>query len=87
MYIMNWRCLQDFFGFHLARNAIWAFFIIVSLIFCRTHADYRTVIIIIDGARYSETFGDPQHTYIPSMGNLAQQGSCLTQFYNDSITF
>ena len=84
---MNWRWLQDFFGFHLARKAIWTFFIIVSLIFSRTHANFRTMIIIIDGARYSETFGDPQQTYIPSMGNLSQQGSYLTQFYNDSITY
>jgi hypothetical protein len=45
------------------------------------------MVIIIDGARYSETFGNPQFTYIPSMGNLAQQGSYLTEFYNDSITY
>jgi hypothetical protein len=50
-------------------------------------ADYRSVIVIIDGARYSETFGDSSHTYIPVMWNLAPQGSYLTQFYNDSITY
>lgn len=71
----------------ISRKAILIFFIFFSFLTSRTHADYRTMIIIIDGARYSETFGNPQFTYIPSMGNLAQQGSYLTEFYNDSITY
>ena len=72
---------------HVSRIAIGTFFIIVSLLTSQAQADYRSMIIIIDGARYSETFGDPQFAYIPTMGNLAQQGSYLTQFYNDSITY
>lgn len=43
--------------------------------------------IIIDGARYSETFGDSTHQYIPNMGNLASQGTIINTFYNDSITY
>jgi hypothetical protein len=50
-------------------------------------AEDKFMIVIIDGARYSETFGDPNHTYIPRMWNLRTQGTYLTQFYNDSITY
>lgn len=27
----------------------------------------KVMVVIIDGARYTETFGDPNHTYIPEM--------------------
>ncbi|NQT97846.1 MAG: alkaline phosphatase family protein [Candidatus Marinimicrobia bacterium] len=47
----------------------------------------NVVIIIIDGARYSETFGDVNRTYIPRMNQLAQEGSYLDHFYNDSLTY
>jgi hypothetical protein len=43
--------------------------------------------IIIDGARYSETFGDPDYTYIPHMAEIAKQGSVVDYFYNDSLTY
>lgn len=45
------------------------------------------MIIIIDGARYSETFGDPDHTYIPNMYSLSQDGTIIDNFYNDGITY
>lgn len=45
------------------------------------------MIVIIDGARYTETFGDPNHTYIPEMWGLRTQGTYLTNFNNDSLTF
>ena len=32
----------------------------------------NVVVIIIDGARYSETFGDPDYTHIPQMAKLAE---------------
>jgi len=47
----------------------------------------KMMIVVIDGARYSETFGDPNHTYIPNMWNLSKQGTVLENFYNDSLTF
>ena len=47
----------------------------------------KILIVIIDGARYSETFGDPNHTYVPQMWNLAQQGAYIDSFYNDSLTY
>jgi len=72
---------------YIVRQVTWATLLFILLFYFRVQADYRCVIVIIDGARYSETFGDPSQTYIPEMGNLALQGSSLTQFYNDSITY
>jgi hypothetical protein len=44
-------------------------------------------IIVIDGARYSETFGDPSHQYIPKIWNqLKPQGTIYTSFYNQGVT-
>ncbi len=47
----------------------------------------KVVIIIIDGARYSETFGDTQHNYIPKMWELSKKGTIVDNFYNDSLTY
>lgn len=51
---------------------------------------YKTrnvVILVIDGPRYSETFGDSTHQYIPFMWNkLRPLGTIYTNFYNDSMT-
>lgn len=45
------------------------------------------VIIVIDGARWSETFGDPDHRYIPHLAvDLAPIGAVNTEFYNDGLT-
>jgi len=47
----------------------------------------HTVIVVLDGSRYSETFGDTSHQYIPHMWNdLAGQGTIYTSFYNDGET-
>lgn len=47
----------------------------------------NVVIAVIDGARYTETFGDPTHQYIPRIWNdLRPQGTIFTSFYNDGIT-
>jgi hypothetical protein len=65
-------------------------FILIALLqvtsFC-----YKTEnvhILIIDGARYSETFGDTLHKNIPFLWNsLGPQGAIYTRFYNDSLTY
>jgi hypothetical protein len=47
----------------------------------------NVVIVVIDGARYTETFGDPAHQYIPNIWNqLKPLGTIYTSFYNDGIT-
>jgi len=47
----------------------------------------KMIIIIIDGARYTETLGDPSHSYTPEMWNLASQGTMVEQFMNDGYTY
>lgn len=49
--------------------------------------DEKTVIVIIDGARYTETLGDPTRTYTPKMWELAEEGTMIDKFYNDNYTF
>lgn len=45
------------------------------------------VLIIIDGARWSETFGDPDYQSIPHLANdLAPLGAINTAFYNEAMT-
>jgi len=45
------------------------------------------IIIVMDGARYSETWGDPTSQYIPLMsGEMKNQGIYYTHFYNNGPT-
>lgn len=52
---------------------------------------YKTenvVIIVMDGARYSETWGDTTHKYIPKLSNeLAPQGVVYSNFNNAGGTY
>lgn len=52
---------------------------------------YRTenvIVLVIDGARYSETWGDPEHNYIPvTAGELAPEGVINTQYFNNGPTY
>ena len=53
-------------------------------------AEYQTqnvVLVIIDGLRYSEGLGDPDHTYVPEMWELAQEGAIVEPFLNDFLTY
>lgn len=51
-------------------------------------AENRNVIlVIIDGARYTETLGDTSGQYIPNMKRIALQGAVLDSFINDSVTY
>jgi len=48
----------------------------------------NVIVIIIDGARYSETWGDSSHINIPRLSNnLAAAGIINTQFYNNGPTY
>lgn len=46
----------------------------------------NVVIVEIDGARYSESWGDPTHAYIPSMDSLKSSGVFFPNFFNDGLT-
>lgn len=50
-------------------------------------ADRYVVIAVIDGARYTETLGDPNHQYIPRLWNILRpQGIVYMSFYNNGVT-
>lgn len=54
--------------------------LIIFLFFCSTIISQNVIIVVIDGARYSETFGSDDK-YIPHMYNdLAPQGTIFTNF-------
>jgi hypothetical protein len=46
----------------------------------------NVVVILIDGPRYSETFGDSTHQYMPELWAIAQQNSWCSNMYNGAIT-
>lgn len=48
----------------------------------------NVIVIVIDGARYSETWGDTNRQYIPRLSNqLSKLGIINTQFYNNGPTY
>ena len=47
----------------------------------------NVVVVVIDGTRYSETFGDTTRRFIPKMSQLALEGAYLDPFYNDGFTY
>ena len=47
----------------------------------------RVVLVIIDGLRYSEGLGDMNHTQVPQMASLAEQGALVANFQNDGATY
>jgi len=62
----------------------------IALLLPRTADAYKTehvMIVIIDGLRYSEGLGDPEHKYVPRMHELSQEGTIVEPFLNDRYTF
>ncbi|MEO8151402.1 MAG: sulfatase [Bacteroidia bacterium] len=54
-----------------------------------TTSSFKTenvIIILIDGPRYSETWGDSTHQYIPGQEAISKEGVVLTDFNNDGTT-
>ncbi len=47
----------------------------------------NVVLVVIDGARYTETFGDSNFTYVPKMKQLSTEGTYINTFYNDGDTY
>lgn len=51
--------------------------------------EYQTqnvFILVVDGARYTETWGDPNHQYISHRSELLEQGVFCNRFYNNAFT-
>lgn len=54
----------------------------------RQYKTQHVVIIVIDGVRYSESWGDTTHQYIPYFSNeIADFGVVNTSFYHNGSTF
>lgn len=73
---------------------VYLFFSVITVNYAATPADtkkYKTenvIVLIMDGPRYSETWGDPTHQYIPRMANdMAPQGVVYTGFRNNGPTY
>lgn len=47
----------------------------------------NVVIVVIDGPRHTETWGDLSHRHIPHQFALSEEGVLFTNFTNDGITF
>ena len=48
----------------------------------------NVVVIVVDGPRYSETWGEPNKQYTPFLAQqLAPAGVVNTEFYNDGFTY
>lgn len=61
-----------------------------ALLSASTADAYKTkhvMLVIIDGLRYSEGLGDPEHKYVPRMHQLSQEGAIVEPFLNDRYTF
>ena len=57
-----------------------------------THnAPYKTrhvIVMVVDGVRYTETWGEPQHRYIPDLDQqLAPKGIILDNYWNNGGTY
>ncbi len=90
---MNDRPRMDmklFKGFNLGLGLA-VLLILTSCIKDKTRGDYLTencVVIVVDGPRYSETWGDSTHQYIPHLAHdLAKEGVIFTNFRNNGPTY
>lgn len=46
----------------------------------------KVIVFVIDGPRYSETWGDSTHQYIPYFTSLTEKGCVFTNFTNEGMT-
>ncbi|MDF1672715.1 MAG: alkaline phosphatase [Vicingaceae bacterium] len=52
------------------------------------HLTEKVIIIVMDGARFSETWGDSSHTFTPNLSNIiASKGCAFNEFYNNGDTY
>lgn len=73
---------------HISYKIVLLLLLFLSMhLFCSAQSDDKIMIVIIDGARYSETLGDLSKTYTPEMWELSKQGSVLDNFQNDNYTY
>lgn len=72
------------------RAVLWLLPLLAACLFASAlHAGQteRVVLVIIDGLRYTEGFGDPTRANIPEMAAIAQQGTLVGTFRNNYYTY
>ena len=47
----------------------------------------KVIILVIDGPRFTETWGDITQQYIPNQKELVNQGVLYTNFFNNGVTY
>ncbi len=47
----------------------------------------NVIVVIIDGARYTETFGDTARRFVPYMDSLSHYGTIIDKYYNRHKTY
>ncbi len=71
--------------------ALYCFLILVPVHAAAETSKYKTenvIVLIMDGPRYTETWGDSTHQYIPHMANdMAQHGVIYSDFRNNGPTY
>jgi hypothetical protein len=55
--------------------------------FTRNYKANKVVVIVIDGARYSETYGDTTQINMPEIWGLTKEATLCSHIYNDGTTF
>jgi hypothetical protein len=80
----------------MMRIAVYSFLVIASVLFaCKSdkvpYRKYKTeniIIVVVDGARYSETWGDPNHVNIPNLALISgTEGVVNSSFYTDGPSY
>ncbi len=86
---MNWK-LKSFLSFSIFVSILLSSFrnnetkTVSNPVFYKTE---NVIVLVIDGPRFSETFGDSTRKYIPHLANdLAPKGVLLTNFKNNGTT-
>ena len=77
------------------KQLLFLFLIVLGILSChksslplrKKYLTKNVIIIVMDGARYSETWGDPTKANIPNIANIiAPQGVINTNFHNNAFT-
>jgi len=85
-HLLNQKKIFEVFLRFVLSTLIWLLNIIDIKLYSQPIQPH-VVLVIIDGARYTETLGDPLYRYIPEMKQLAAQGAVVDTFLNDYLTY
>jgi hypothetical protein len=70
----------------VGRILIWLALIVFPVTCLFAYQTEHVILVIIDGLRYTEGLGDPDHTHVPEMYELSLRGAIVEPFMNDGYT-